>query len=836
MLAFISHQLDGDMTDAIDSTNGSEEVPLGREADPKPFDNGAYGNGSTEDGLLETFEEATERLWNDANGMYVLESEDVHPIAYIELCLIVEDEIRLRDDRRIKSSSINKRQDYDNEFDGKGGVTGCTTSRATLRVESDTDSRIDENGERQFYRLPTLWKTGPPTRRAYQFLFDNVRDGEDIPGLISDYAEAIHAYFSSGDKSKVKSAFLSQDTLGQGTDPDAGQDEPPDTATGTGHGTAGHGTADGTTDGTAIVLINSGKELVSEDGLESVSVVAEGRFEEISAVHLQRTGCGNWADNTRGNAHARLRLQCLPESEIEELLSRTPTGSTPRNAVPTDLREDVLDWRSVPGESKPLMSLLQLNLMSFQRDEDYTYRGDCTNIPIYHERVFDCFGMAPQTGWDRGVTSGMLLELYRRKVDSQFDWTRWHAGEKKARVIQSHGIPQTIIQKAKELMLSPDDYDDWSVLISGKSANRRNWTKTIREERLELIEKNEPVIDPPDSTLRIQSYLNGLDQTTFSHGGHGVLRGERLDRAIWEVTSSIDDEQRRDQELRKLYWIRNFPQPLYLPCDRFPRQKCDYYNQAMNLPSNVLRATYDKRDYELDLSKAHLASYVPVANQYGLDVPVLEDWLQANLDGEVDLWTELARSFDTEVMDDVKARRKAVKRSYSAVYGSARQNILYRVLEEYGRLTGYYLKSFEPVRPLLSHPLMEELLSTRDKLEVIINDNGGMEDADGYHIPLGAWDETKDKENRWRGVMAYVNCSYEQKLMAAAFDEARAELDRDARPRFRIWLYQADGVTVRIGNKASHSKQIDRLQSAVADKAEELKVPTKLEVDYTLDE
>jgi hypothetical protein len=127
---------------------------------------------------------------------------------------------------------------------------------------------------------------------------------------------------------------------------------------------------------------------------------------------------------------------------------------------------------------------------------------------------------------------------------------------------------------------------------------------------------------------------------------------------------------------------------------------------------------------------------------------------------------------------------------------------------------------------------MEELLETRDKLEAIITSRGGLKDASGRFIPLSAWDETKKEGNRWRGVMAYVNCSFEQEIMYPVFREAQAELDRDGDVKFKVWLYQGDGVTIRIHRNYAHEPRIARLQKAVADKAEELGVPTKLEVDW----
>ncbi|MCS4087281.1 hypothetical protein GGQ10_002107 [Salinibacter ruber] len=529
----------------------------------------------------------------------------------------------------------------------------------------------------------------------------------------------------------------------------------------------------------------------------------------------------------------------LEDEVVEDLLGRSPSGSYPRIPVPTELRGMITDWRPILGEAEPLMALLQLNLFSIRRDEDYSFRQNCANVPLYHERVFGAFGMPPQVGWNQGINSAMLLELYRRLVDRYFATTDYHPKKGKARVIKSHAIPDTIVHKAKEVMLSPEEYGDWKYLISGRSASRPKWTRQARQEREDFIEDQEPAVEPPEATRDIQSYLNGLDQQTFGHGGHGILRGEQIDKAI-EVARRLDEEQRRDQELRKLYWIRKHPQPLYMPCDRFPRLKADRHNQAMNLPSSILRSMYHERDRELDLSKAHLGSYVPVAKREGLEVPTLERYLEANLNDDTDLlaggdlWRDLAMSVDTDVVNGSEALRDAVKRAYSAVYGSGKQNLLYRVYEKYGKLTGHYPdEGLEPLRPLLHHPLMEELLSTRDKLEAIITDRGGLEDANGRFIPLDAWDEVKDEENRWRGVMAYVNASYEQEVMAPIFREARKEMESDSYTRFKVWLYQADGVTVRIDRRVTNRpKVVARLRKAVKERADELNVPTELEVDW----
>ena len=770
---------------------------------------------------LHDIDDALRELWEKAEGLQTSFAEDVPaPRAYCELCLAVAEleytaEGDPSDTEALKGSLSSETLD---ELKGKGGVTSVKREQSLLQID-DSRSRTVDDGAVRWSRYVSR-TPGPVTKRVYKLCSAHLEAGP------TEWVSAFEELTATGDLKKIEALFLARSRQHQ---PTTGTEPTGQTTTGQPTGTA-----------TAIDPNVDLESRVSVDGLESVLYVSEGRFNGVGPMQIGAYGIEtqSYTTETRtGFYAAKRRVDLLPEQTVEELLGRTPDGSVcPWVDIPTDLYDRIVEWAPIVSESEPLAAVLQHNLVSHVRDDDWYRKGDCVGVPIPHEKIAAAFGMVPQVIWNRGLNTGMLLELYRRHVDSGFRWSSWHEGKSKARVIKSHSIPDDIIQDAKELMLSPEDHDDWTYLINGKSANNRRWTRELREERREVIEANKPVIEPPESANRIQAYLNSLDQATFGHGGYGIFSGEVLDKGIREA-STLGEEQRRDQELRKLYWLRKFPQTLYLPCDRSPRSKCEHHNQAMNLPSHILRSMYHERDYELDLSKAHLASYVPVAKREGLDLPVLEDYLDANLRGDEsvledgDLWRDFASS--TDLKDDTAAR-KAVKRAYSAVYGSARQNVLYRIYQEYSKLTGDRLDNFDPIEPLLSHPLMEELFSTRDKLEVIINQRGGLEDADGRLIPLSAWDKTKDKADRWRGVMSYVNASYEQKLIGELFKEAQATKKRDAYTEFIVWLYQADGVTVRMDRRVrSHHDVIGRLQSAVTDKAEKLGVPTELEVDFT---
>jgi len=780
--------------------------------------------------LPEELIDALTGLWAEAEAMHSGKPDErPTPRAYVELTLAVAHLVAPDFEAKLKARSIKQRLSSTARggLRDRGGVTGCELPRIGFFNRRGGGSHKYRTNDGYDWRTErTIYEPSTAARRTRDLCV------EYIGGRVPVWGRAAERLVDDGE------VDLQLDIFSDLRSPSTAQAEPTGPKALPGQ-TGGPAPADAGPAGAIGTHIQA-----SRASVESVSVVAEGPFAGAEGSLVVRTGAKRYCTGAKrlGRKRSNLfRLKYRPEDEIEELLGRSPKGEYPRLPIPTDLYEDLTDWRPILADSEPLAALIQFVLFSFRRDPDYTYNGDCTNMPIGHERVFQAFGMAPGSGWNQGINSGMLLELYRQEVDGEIDWTKPNGEAGKTRVVKAHGMPDEILEKAKEARYSPQDYEDWTMLITGQKANRRNWSAAVRKDRLNDIEDHEPVIDPPPAAKRIQEYLNGLDQTTFSHGGHGIMRSEVRQRAAKKVRETIPEEHRRDQELNKLYGIKHYPQPLYKICDRFPRQKADPFNQLMNVKSEVLRSMYHpERDYELDLSKAHLASYVPVARREGLEVPSLERYLQANLENDDDLlaggdlWTELASAIDGEVFDDPAALRSAVKRAYSAVYGSSRSNLLHQIYLDYSHQTGDFPEEgHTPIRPLLNHELMEELLSTRDKLEVIINNRGSLKDAAGREIPLSAWDDVKDKDNRWRGVMAYVNASYEQELMGEIFNEARATQERDGYTEFQVWLYQGDGVTVRIDRRVrNHYDIIGRIQSAVEERAQELGVPTELEIDY----
>lgn len=740
---------------------------------------------------------------------------DIPPPAYLELNLVVgsilkEKYSESRTAGRIEAAQIYGRlsgstaEDVDPD-DGGLGITNI----------ADVPSALVSQTEK--YKA-TAYRIGPKTTEALNAF-------EQFDGSAGQVAKATAHVCSTGDVGPLEFLF-----------------SPTGQAPGTGQGADRRAIEVKTSETSSLFASVPQPRLSTSTGDLSGKIDAAFCSTRVPAVHggggIVGATSGESEGTSQKNPRDRQELDALSEETIRYLIDRDPLGTVPRLATSNELRDMCVRWRPVLGKSRSLMAAHQHILFSGMRDEDWTYREDCTGVVFPSGVVLGGFGYKSRQHLygDVGANTGQLFDIYRREVAS-LNLTDWHGRKGKGRVVKSHGIPDRIVHRAKEAKLSPGKKERW--FISGKKTrDDGNDIADLRDERLNRASVQNPFIEPPETTYRMQAYLNGLRQQRFSNGAYGVFKADKLEQARHKARSEGEGEKGRDRGLKKLFWIGTYPQPIYLACDRFPRLKADHYNQAMNLPTPIRRSVYTARDREMDLSKAHLASYVPVARREGLSVPVLERYLEANLNDdeellkEGDLWTELASTIRCPALSNPKALRDAVKRSYSIVYGQEKQDLPYTILKEYGRLTGHFHDTTAPVKPLLKHPLMEEILGTRKELKSIMNERGDLEDANGRFIPLSEWNATKDRENRWRGVLAYVNASYEQKLMGAAFEEAQKELERDGNTRFWIWLYQGDGFTMRVRSDASATRQIERLQDAVGDEVGELDVPTELEVDY----
>lgn len=498
--------------------------------------------------------------------------------------------------------------------------------------------------------------------------------------------------------------------------------------------------------------------------------------------------------------------------------------------VPAELRERLVAWRPVLGEVPGLMAVAQLLLFSSRRDD--------FGVAVDYRAVFRSFGYAPREGYEAGVTSGALLDLYHDEVDPTLEVLNASGDRHLARKASSFDFPSDVYRVASEALLRPDRFTDWVFLIDGRSAAPRS-ARTVRSEALQdrrtAASAHVPMIHPPASTRTILAYLNGLlDDQVYVHGAYGVVARLGAAREVVDRGRGrppFDTEAKVWSALCALKQVEEHPRPIWWASDHSPRLKADPFNPLMNLPGVARRALYTDRDVELDLDRSHMAALVVIARRLGVPMPVTETVLG---DAGNDLWGSIAGYMDAGALPDAGARRKAAKHVYAAVYGASDNYLMKSMLDRYAEISGTWPSGFDPFRPVLGHPVVSELLGVRDLVLDHVVDHAGLHDAEGRFVALGAMGHKEGDDSRARSVLSYVASSYEQDLVAAAFAEAAQELEGAAasgrRPAFVIWIYQADGFTVRTYGGADTGAVVSRLQGAVARRAAELGLPTRLSV------
>ena len=510
------------------------------------------------------------------------------------------------------------------------------------------------------------------------------------------------------------------------------------------------------------------------------------------------------------------------EGSLSELKPLTPWLDVPKFTA-----ELTLDRYPALKDNPGHRALFQ-NIMMGRHNE----RGNGQGVFIKWELIAQHYGLKPwEIDKELSFNTGDLIRWFCIDMGVDMDEVVIEAIHQKglARTITRDWIDDDVYLAWKEAMLDPYTKRDWINWINGRKVGTRTASKTRERERRDEIMAQEPTITPSDQLKEMRDYMNGRSQKLFSRKGSGVFCEENLQPAI-DVAKDITNEEVSDGQLRALYTIRAHPQPLYLYCDRFPRLKSDHWNQAINLKREIRSALYTGRDVELDLAKAHLSGFIPVARKLGYDMPMLREHLECSLVGDIDLWTDIASYMDDEMLPDAKARRKAAKKTYALVYGSSVNNYKYQMLKAYANAACTEMTTQDAVEDVTDHRVIEEILAVREEIQAQINADDGLEDAHGRFVSLSAWDDVKRKDDRWRGVLAYTNCSYEQELISAIFDVAIQEEESDGRPRFQIWLLQGDGLTIRLARPRYREDVVRELQRAVKARADELGMSTALEV------
>jgi len=501
----------------------------------------------------------------------------------------------------------------------------------------------------------------------------------------------------------------------------------------------------------------------------------------------------------------------------------------PYVACPPEERERLFEWRPILKHHEGLRAFTQYFL-------HYMREAEQGGILVSRGLVLRLFGFS-RYGRVNGKIPGQgeLLLLYRLAV-CRIEWSGYHS-KKVARTIKltgvadfidrhdgqgtltAIGIPTRIVNLAEDFVVDPFAYEKRVNFMTGAKTDRHSRRRN-RQKELKAACNFEPKITAPERSIRFRDYMNRRD------GGQYRSMKKNLEKAVRRAKELPLSRTSKLTAIRTLRGFEQIPNGVYALCDYSPRLKAYGTNQLMNLKSELRKELYGPRHVEMDLSKAQAA-----AAHYLWDgeLSALEEHLKAHRDGEIDLWDSIG---DRIELRDRKAKRKCAKRAmYGTVFGGGVNCICREMLLRYQEKTGYNAGSHDPFKPALEHPVLKEMLQSRERELQKIEEDGGRPDIDGRWIDCSDFKGRAEK-NPERNVLAYAAQSVEQFLMEPIFSEAD-RVEQKKRPDFQIVLYQSDGCTIQVkrNRKSTKSRVVSRLQTAVAERAATNGIITSLEVE-----
>ena len=349
------------------------------------------------------------------------------------------------------------------------------------------------------------------------------------------------------------------------------------------------------------------------------------------------------------------------------------------------------------------------------------------------------------------------------------------------------------------------------------------------------------------SVQALLTYLNnGLQRRDFTFAPAAVeaawalihARYAQSQRPAAEVVESKAEKAARLHLYRSAASARNvlnqvllWPQPLYAQKGHTPRLSAMGLSLC-SLPSDVRRVLAP--DWlELDLASCHLA----VLARLGSATKLLAFLEARNAGTGPGWWDYLAGVMGvTAVRGSAEwtTFKEAMKRvTYAACYGMAAKRLFLPQRKDNGALAeplsmvaALATITEDQQQAFRADPLVQELLGAVDALRLRIDVARGMPDAWGQMVLLGQDDDDEEGCDS-KSVLSQVCQSYELRLLEGVAEAAQEEL-RKTRPRWRLVLWQHDGISIAV-DQDQRARILALLQDRVAATAAVMGFPTRLE-------
>lgn len=427
--------------------------------------------------------------------------------------------------------------------------------------------------------------------------------------------------------------------------------------------------------------------------------------------------------------------------------------------------------------------------------------------------------------------------------------------EERCRTIETIGLHPDAKRAIKEDLSTPvDEAPEQVYIMTGEVLNKSHGEVTRRRWEKKLVDEVENA--PSETAARVLRHMNGRPPRTLSKSK------KHISEACERVKERGESERELDPAVRLNYqgraggveYIRGYAQKRFhlsvlrsiaaqhKPFYRFsPKGRTDRIfpanYSALLLPSDVRDVLFQDY-YNIDLKSAHLMIAAWLWNAQRTKEKLRDE--------DYSVWGDLTDHFaplikeatgrpspNRRIQADLK---KALKQAlYSVVFGMYGANVKGNVTTDMKKILGEEVGSKAGAH-FSKHPVIQDLLSARERKLGKIELNGGMATAnDGRWVQLESRVSIAKNEGRSNPrragaakVMGTVAQSYEMELMSTLVDYEQERDENSDSNRFRVALWLHDGAYI---SARSIGARVRDLNERLERKANQLGVHARFEYE-----
>lgn len=407
---------------------------------------------------------------------------------------------------------------------------------------------------------------------------------------------------------------------------------------------------------------------------------------------------------------------------------------------------------------------------------------------------------------DGRFTGERLLQRFSQDV-APVRYTEYNRGLHKARELIYADLPPAIVEGQLKDRNMLAHQIGMVYFDTGKKVNARAVKEQRETTKREALE--EMALAGCDEARELLRYMNHLAPRKFHKLTTNVKRAQE---ALQRRSFSEDrerDTRARNRALDVLRAVETQPQPFYRPARRTVRIFSSN-DSVLRLPREA-RAELTKDFTQLDLRSAQLAIVARLWN-----IPALQTFLETGQSFWDYLWCQCGCPAEYQAFKDV------VKTAlYSIVFGMTRKKLLHGNIDSaqgvvYDGLI-HLLQPFDvTAQQFIAIPLIEALFNARTRIYTEIKQAGGAHDVYGRWIPV-------TKEISYRSVAAQICQAMELYLMFPVIQVASITDELTV----VLWLH--DGAYIDVADKRRKELWLNRIRSAVKERACEQQIWTEIE-------